>query len=559
LGFEVGPEGIEEGGTIVFQPPAFWGWDPPQSRSSSAPGFTVVDAVPTGVAMTPHDAGQMVAFTVGGRGLKPGEQLLLVYGAGEAMAKGDRFAEHGSELWFGVDGDGDGVRSLIEAPVAIDVLPGPAAGAIATLPSVCAPGAPQQMRVAVVDGLGNGPVAFVGELMLRAPDGLGLPDRVVFTQGDGGVVAVGFTPTATGLFRVEIEQPGGLWSPVNPVVVRAGAQRILWGDLQIHSGRSYGTGTPEEVWRYARDVAGLDVAAVTDHDHWGMRFLDQNPALWAQSIAAASAANIPGQFVALQGLEWTNWVYGHRHIVWFGGRPQMLSSLDPDFDTPPELWAALRGQPALTIAHHSAGGPVAVDWSFAPDPELEPVTEIVSVHGNSEAPNAPVPIYAPVEGNFVIDQLRAGHRLGMLGSTDGHDGHPGLSQLNGPSGGLAAILAPERTAQSIYQALRQRRVYATNGVRMILRFEVANVAMGGVATVGQDPVEAVLRVVGTAPIERVEVVRMDGERLLLAGKGRSVLHHAWPVADIVEGDFVYVRVIQEDGGAGWTSPVWLEK
>ena len=31
---------------------------------------------------------------------------------------------------------------------------------------------------------------------------------------------------------------------------------------------------------------------------------------------------------------------------------------------------------------HSAGGPIATDWTFPPDPVLEPVTEVVSVHGS---------------------------------------------------------------------------------------------------------------------------------------------------------------------------------
>jgi len=32
---------------------------------------------------------------------------------------------------------------------------------------------------------------------------------------------------------------------------------------------SDGTGTPEDYFAYARDVAALDVIALTDHDHWG--------------------------------------------------------------------------------------------------------------------------------------------------------------------------------------------------------------------------------------------------------------------------------------------------
>ena len=68
---------------------------------------------------------------------------------------------------------------------------------------------------------------------------------------------------------------------------------------------------------------------------------------------------------------------------------RLLDSVDPAFDTPQKLWDALRGQPALTITHHTAGGPIAANWSIPPDPALEPVTEVASVHGSSEAPDSP--------------------------------------------------------------------------------------------------------------------------------------------------------------------------
>ena len=50
----------------------------------------------------------------------------------------------------------------------------------------------------------------------------------------------------------------------------------------------------------------------------------------------------------------------------------VLSSIDPSYETPALLWGALRGGQALTVAHHPAGGPVPIDWSIPPDPELEP-------------------------------------------------------------------------------------------------------------------------------------------------------------------------------------------
>ena len=70
--------------------------------------------------------------------------------------------------------------------------------------------------------------------------------------------------------------------------------------------------------------------------------------------------------------------------------------------------------------------------------------------------------------------------------------------------------------------------------------------------------EAVIRVVGTAPIERVDVMDREGERTLILGEGRSLLHHRFEWTPNGADDFVLVQVIQEDGGVAWSSPIWAD-
>ena len=106
-------------------------------------------------------------------------------------------------------------------------------------------------------------------------------------------------------------------------------------DLHGHSNLSDGTGTPEDYFRYARDVAGLDVAALTDHDHWGMPFLDEQPrALARDPRRDATRFHAPGRFVTLLGYEWTSWLHGHRHVLYFDDDGACSSSLDPATDDP---------------------------------------------------------------------------------------------------------------------------------------------------------------------------------------------------------------------------------
>jgi hypothetical protein len=300
----------------------------------------------------------------------------------------------------------------------------------------------------------------------------------------------------------------------------------------------------------------LDIAALTDHDHWGMLPLGRHPELWERIRDRVREFHDPGRFVTLLGYEWTSWIHGHRHVLYFGDDGEVLSSIDPAYETPDQLWGALRGKAAVTFAHHSAGGPIATNWSDPPDPELEPLTEIVSVHGSSEALDSPGLIYSPVRGNFVRDVLDRGYRLGFVGSGDSHDGHPGLAHLGSPSGGLAAILAEEATRPAILEALRARRTYATNGPRIVLRATLGNRAMGSVVGAGSS--ELHLQVVAAAALERVDLVRTGAVVEQVLCEGRDAIELTRRVDDARPGEYLYVRAVQMDGGAAWSSPFFFE-
>ncbi len=389
-----------------------------------------------------------------------------------------------------------------------------------------------------------------------------------FDPSDLGRRTIEWTaPDATGVVRLTGDGPEGLAAESNPLQLADRGGRVLWGDLQNHSAFSDGTGTPEDYFRYARDVAALDVVALTDHDHWGMRFLDRTPRMWEEIRELTRRFYEPGRFVTVLGFEWTNWIHGHRHVLYFDGEGEVLSSIGEAYDHPRELWEALAGKKALTIAHHSAGGPISTDWTIAPDPELEPVTEIVSVHGSSEALDSPGLIHRPVPGNFVRDALARGYRLGFLGSSDGHDGHPGLAHLASPTGGLAAILAEEATREAVYEALRQRRVYATSGSRILLRVSFGGYRMGsevplgaaGGGSVSGIPADTlVVQAIAPGSIERVDVVR-SGSVEGLSCEERRQCSFSLAFADLGAGEYLYVRVVQADGSAAWSSPFYFKE
>ncbi len=561
LVYEAGPEGIAVGGMLFLQVSPFWGWSTPQVAAEEAPGYTTVSTHAEGVTLEAETLGQqLLGVHVGGRRFERGEQIRIVYGAGAPGARADIYAERGSRFWISVDGDGDGIRGLLQDSPGVDVGPGPPARLALSLPSVARPGEAVRLNVAVLDAVGNAWPMVEGELELSAAGGdARLPATVRLGPDDRGRVVVELTATVEGTVTVEAQGPGDLRGTANPLVVSASLPRVYWGDLHGHSGLSDGTGTPEDYYRYARDVAALDVAALTDHDHWGMQPLSETPELWGGIRAQTKAFHDPGRFVTLLGYEWTSWLHGHRHVLYFEGEGRVLSSVDPAFESPLQLWVALRGQPALTIAHHTAGGPIATNWEIPPDPELEPVTEIASVHGSSEADDSPRVIYNPVDGHFARDALDRGYRLGFVGSGDGHDGHPGMAHLASPNGGLVAILADELTREAVLEALRARRVYATNGPRILLRATLDGAPMGAALEADEGRTRT-LEVLAVAPgvLERIDLVRSGRVVRTFAGTGSRELRVTEPIAGLESGEYLYLRAVQVDDGAAWSSPFFVD-
>jgi hypothetical protein len=556
--FETGPRGISEGGALFFQISPFWGWTGPQVSVPDAPGFTLVETDAEGIELISRNLGQtLLRIEVAGRSLKEGEQIRITYGSGSG-ARADTYAEQKSPFWIAVDGNGDGVRKIIADTPTVDVEPGPPAMMKLILSSTARVDENLRLTVSFLDRAGNGGFPVEGEIVLEEPPrGLQVPERIRLVPADRGRKTVVVKALEEGIYRIRGKGPGSIVAESNPLLVSAEGTRILWGDLQIHSNFSDGTGTPEDLYLYARDVAALDVAAITDHDHWGMLFLDQNPSFWNEIRDQAARFHEPGRFVTLLGFEWTNWVHGHRHVLYFNHEGPVLSSLDPRYDTPQELWAALRGLDAISIAHHSAGAPVATNWEIPPDPELEPVTEVVSVHGSSEASDSPSIVSGAIPGNFVRDALDRGYRLGFLGSGDGHDGHPGFSQLRSRTGGMAAILSEELSRPGVAEALRARHVYATSGPRIILRLSLAGRRMGTLLRNPSREEELVLFAVTPAPIRQVDIIRSGKVLETYSGEGLREFHLRRKIGDLRAGEYLYVRVIQTDGGMAWSSPFFV--
>jgi hypothetical protein len=167
------------------------------------------------------------------------------------------------------------------------------------------------------------------------------------------------------------------------------------------------------------------------------------------------------------------------------------------------------------VAH--VGGRYA-DITYAHDGLLETAVEVHSAWGTFEW--------------ILRDAFAKGYRVGIVANSDGHKGRPGAcypgASFFGSYGGLTCFLAPRLDRDGIFEAMRRRRHYATTGNRMILEVTVelpdpAEVfirdpslgptrslservlLMGDIARTPADEVTLMVNVVGSAPIERVDI------------------------------------------------------
>ena len=306
------------------------------------------------------------------------------------------------------------------------------------------------------------------------------------------------------------------------------------------------------------------------------------PHNWAEVQALTERFDQPHRFVTLHAYEASfRSPYGH-HNVFFRDRPGFLASAEEHTLT--ELWQRLVDGRALTIPHHTGKFPRPVDFGVH-DARLRRNFEIYSAHGQSEAfdpqhalafenSDFTAPSTSAETPSNAQDVWQAGLQLSTIAASDDHRARPGQSHW-----GLTAVRAPELTRESVFQALHDRRTYASTGARILLDLHIGGAAMGQVLareaaerhTAGSG-LAIEIDVVGTGPLEWVELLRFlpgdAGFRVLEhfdAGSfsaERHELHTRLHDRNAQPGAIYYVRVRQSDRvrnrvAMAWSSPIWL--
>ena len=452
---------------------------------------TIMASGPHGGFRSPQPA---IAFRLVAGELDRGSSVTITYGDPSQGGPGMRLPTFESErmplpLYIDLDGSSEW-RSLPITP--FEIIGGETAGVHGFGPSIVEPDESFELSVRAQDQYFNratGPIpAF--EVLIN--------DEVVATTpaGNDPITVLNLSISEPGPHWISLRSADGSITGIgNPILVEEDPDfRIYWGDTHAHSGYSEGIGTVDYFMRFARDDARLDFVTHSEHDVW----LDAGE--WELIRKTTAEYDEPGKFITYLGWEWTRHTrFGGHHNVLFRDIKDQMPVSGLSYPVLSALYAELHER-------FDAGDIVVIPHAHNPgdfrqsDPQLEPIIEIMSMHGSFQW--------------FMQSYLSHGHEVGVVAASDDHLSRPGYSAPNRDSlaqrGGLGAVLAPERSRNAIFDGMKAKRTYATTGDRIILKLDVNGTTMGQRAEYSESRIISG-HVIGTGPIKSVRLYKNDRE------------------------------------------------
>lgn len=513
LTYHVGLYGIDDGGTVKIARRFASDWGIPQMSDPQALDYLTVKSTASAKFDVRYEAKgyirpwqKCLSIDVYDGSLRQGDELIVTFGDVSGSSPGtvaQTFCEDTYEFKVAVDCFGTGQCVELDNNPVLKIISGPPVKLVAIVPSQCVVDEDIFLVVKMEDEWGNPCASYRGRVEFEDPDPLiNLPASYAFTEADNGVRRFEkLRLREPGIYNVTVIDP--------ELGVRAVSNGILcteektlycpyWADLHGQSEETVGTNTVDDYFRYARDVSHLDVSS-----HQGNDF-QITKELWQEIQHRVKEYHEPHRFITFLGSEWSaNTPAGGDRNIYYLNDDEAIHrsshSLIPDksdFDTDrcpiTRLYETLRSKDAITVAH-VGGRPANLDYH---DPEVEPLVEIYSAWGEFEW--------------MLTESLKRGYKVGCVAGSDDHKGRPGASYPGSSSfgvyGGLTGIYAEELTREAIWDALKNRRCYATTGQRIFLKVLADGHWMGDEYT-AEDTAKIQVQAIGTDVIEKVEIIR----------------------------------------------------
>lgn len=560
--FTVGNLGIAKGGGLKLCFHHSTNWEAFQLENASLTGYVSVKAVSKAKISTrliDHDACRFIQVIVDEGQMIEGEKIIITIGDttnGCVGSRAQKFRQKDFRFYTLVDAAGYGYYFQQPDSPNFNIVGDKASKITVLAPSVVRIGEPFDIGVRVEDQYGNEASGYSSRLLLKIED-----QNVQYSAYeiiDNNPAVVRFKNVkldSAGSYTFEVCDQKGLSGYSNYTVCTEdrNIEKVYWGDIHGHLSYMDSVGTTDEYYHYARNISFLDFTSHSEHmdSFSGERQATCN-VQWEIVKQGTRKYHESGKFVTLLGYEnseiWDANVYfptdeAPWHVDSYANR----------------LFSFAKKHNAIVIPHMTTYPQRlrGYDWSNY-DASVMPVVEIYSTHGSSEYFGGERPLGNCEPGGYVVEALNRGHKLGFIGSSDGHDCMPGNSVFGSYMNGLIAVYASELTREAIFEAIRRRRCYATTNARILGYFNIDGQVSGSEINAEKDQKLTInASFYGTNEIDKAVVVK-DGQIIhTVIGQGRILTFDFEDDCNTLGHHYYYVKMIQKDGEMVWISPIFV--
>ena len=361
-------------------------------------------------------------------------------------------------------------------------------------------------------------------------------------------------------------------------IVGKAQYQLYFGQLHSHTQYSDGSGTLDSALDYVKNLpesANVQFVAFTDHSNYFDTTSAANPegALYDMSLASsysqqrwkeykdkiADFNNAQTGVIAIGGFEMT-WSGGPGHINTFN-TPGIVSrnnstlnnkTNDAGIKAYYELLSRPEGSSSISQLNHP-GTTFGTFSDFAYwDGVIDSRIYMVEV-GNGEGQIGAGGYFPSYE--YYIMALDKGWHVAPTNNQDNHKGKWGNA-----NDARDVIITDNFTEEGIYEAIRERRMYATEDKNLELGYTVNGSMMGSILS--EVPSALDFEVSVSDPDKTDSIAKVE----IIANSGRVV--HTWSsAAELASGtlsltldpnySYYFVRVTEADGDLAVTSPVWV--
>ena len=342
---------------------------------------------------------------------------------------------------------------------------------------------------------------------------------------------------------------------------------LYFGQIHMHSENSAcGRGKVEKAYTYARDTGKLDFMVLTDHSNDFDNGSKGNILDGSCSKEWTSGHEIADKytdenFVAMYGYEMT-WSNGNGHMNTYNTRG--FESRDNYSNTKgttkgvSNYYKTLkdRAPEAICQINHPNQGTFG-DFAYY-DKEIDKIVNLIEagrgmglINGKGTCTSSSK--WERMEKYFYQALDKGWH----LAPTAGQDDHSEKWGTTNPA--RTVVLADKLTRENIYDALRNRRCYASEDSNLQIKYTLNNAVMGSITGKAGDTANIVVNYKETSDdkIDRIRVM-VDGQKEIA---NKTVNNAEGTITFEVPSKYSYyvVEVYEKDNDFAITAPIWIDK